>query len=209
MTNVGLLFVGAALFVNGISLLGGITPQGAAALNLFVGVMQVVFPTIAIVAAGNDLDAIYNYAGIYLFGFTYLYVGLNSISGADGRGLGWFALFVAAIAVVYAATSWNGDPVFTVIWLVWSLMWFMVLALGTEKLIPFTGWLLITGSHLTCTIPALLTLRRHWPTSDSWAAGALVIALALVALSTLLARVRPRIHINADTVMETTVPTTP
>lgn len=196
MTSVGLLFVGAVLFVNGIGLLGGISPKGSAPLNLFVGAMQVIFPTIAIVLAGNDIASIYNFAGIYLFGFTYLWVGLNNLTGADGRGFGWFALFVAAVAIVYAVTSWTSDPVNTAVWLTWSLMWFMfflLLALGRSEFTAFTGWLLAIGSHLTCTIPALVTLRGHWPTSHGWGFAALTIAVVTVVVCALLARVQPTI----------------
>ena len=34
-----------------------------------------------------------------LFTFTYFWVALNRYNGADGRGLGWFCLFVAVTAV--------------------------------------------------------------------------------------------------------------
>ena len=30
-----------------------------------------------------------------LFSLTYLWVGMNRLTGSDGRGLGWFSLFVA------------------------------------------------------------------------------------------------------------------
>ncbi len=37
MSNVGLLFVGAVLFMNGLLLLGRVDPKSAAVFNLFVG----------------------------------------------------------------------------------------------------------------------------------------------------------------------------
>jgi hypothetical protein len=41
MSAVGLMFVGAVLFVNGLLFLGRIDGKGAATFNLFVGALQV------------------------------------------------------------------------------------------------------------------------------------------------------------------------
>jgi len=40
MAAVGLFYVGAVLFVNGLMLLGKVDPRAAGFLNLFVGVLQ-------------------------------------------------------------------------------------------------------------------------------------------------------------------------
>ncbi len=85
MGAVGLLYVGAVLVVNGVMLLGLVSPAGAAPLNLFVGALQVVTPTYLIVAAGGDQAQIALAAGLYYFGFTYLWVGINGITGWPGR----------------------------------------------------------------------------------------------------------------------------
>ena len=45
MGSVGLLYVGAVLFLNGAMLLGWVKARSAAPMNLFVGVLQVVTPT--------------------------------------------------------------------------------------------------------------------------------------------------------------------
>ena len=42
MSNVGLLYVGVILFINGLMLIGVIPGKSAAILNFFVGGMQVV-----------------------------------------------------------------------------------------------------------------------------------------------------------------------
>ncbi|MCI9888585.1 transporter [Micrococcales bacterium 31B] len=190
MTNIGLLFVGAVLFVNGISLLGGITPRGAAALNLFVGAMQTIFPTIALLISDRSVNAIWEVSGLYLFGFTYLYVGINHFLKNDDSGLGWYSIFVVGMAVVYAIDDLPDNPVFTVIWLVWGLMWvmfFLMLALGKTQYQPFTGWLLVIGAHVTCTVPAILQLKGLW-TGAPWAALltlgiSVVMIVACVALA--------------------------
>ena len=124
MAAVGLLYVGAVLVVNGVMLLGYVDPRGAAPLNLFVGALQVVTPTYLIVFAAGDPGPIALAAGLYFFGFTYLWVGINGITGWGNEGLGWFSLVVALAAVGFAVHSWVevGDRTFTVIWLLWAVL---------------------------------------------------------------------------------------
>ncbi|WP_457971559.1 AmiS/UreI family transporter [Arthrobacter sp. D1-17] len=184
MGSVGLLYVGAVLFINGLMLIGLIPGKSAAILNFFVGIMQVVFPTIILLQANNDPSIIFGAAGLYLFGFTYLYVGILQVTGVSGEGLGWFSLFVAACAVaigVLQFTSVN-DPVFGSIWLIWAVLWFLfflVLGLHKETLTLATGWFTIFVSHLTGTIPAFFLLLDRFETNT---VNALVVA-ALGAVS--------------------------
>ncbi|WP_370456448.1 AmiS/UreI family transporter [Amycolatopsis sp. WAC 04169] len=168
MGSVGLLYVGAALMINGLMLLGRIPPRSAAVLNLFVGALQCVTPTVLIVQAGDDRDAILAASGLYLFGFTYLYVGIANLAGLAPEGIGWFSLFVAGAAVVYAGIAFwhDDDPVFGAIWLSWALLWtlfFLVLGLGKERLTRFTGWTALLLSQPTCTVPAFLGLTGVYP----------------------------------------------
>ena len=44
-----------------------------------------------------DADTILAASGIYLFGFTYLYVGIASLMNLGFEGIGWFSLFVAGV----------------------------------------------------------------------------------------------------------------
>ena len=141
MGSVGLLYVGAVLAVNGLMLMGRVDPRAAAPLNLFVGALQVVTPTYLIFTSGGDPDVILSASGLYLFGFTYLYVGINLLGDLDGTGLGWFSAFVAACAVVFAGLNFfyyePRDAAFGVIWLYWAVLWglfFVVLGLKREDL---------------------------------------------------------------------------
>ena len=97
MSSVGLLSVGAVLFINGLMLLGKIPGKSAAVLNFFVGAMQIVFPTIILIQADGDPAVILGASGLYLFGFTYLYVARNQVFGLSGEGLDWFSHFVAVL----------------------------------------------------------------------------------------------------------------
>ena len=185
MGSVGLLYVGAVLFVNGLMLLGVVPGKSAAILNFFVGTMQVVFPTLIILQANDDLSVIFGAAGLYLFGFTYLYVGVLQMTGISGEGLGWFSLFVAACAVVigYLQFTLVADPVFGVIWWVWAVLWFLfflLLGLNRAALTRMTGWFTVFISHLTGTIPAFFLLLGRYETNGTYAA--VVAALAAISL---------------------------
>lgn len=192
MGSVGLLYVGAVLFVNGLMLLNIVPARSAAVLNLFVGVLQCVLPTIMLVMADGDAAATLAASGLYLFGFTYLYVGIVNLAGLEPEGIGWFSLFVAGGAVVYAGLSFTvvDDPVFGVIWLAWAVLWllfFLVLGLHRDQLTRFTGWAVVLLSQPTCTLPAFLMLSGNYRTSPGaamlWALGFVVLFGVAKALS--------------------------
>ncbi|MFB9928124.1 AmiS/UreI family transporter [Amycolatopsis halotolerans] len=198
MNNVGLLYVGAVLLVNGLMLLGRVPARSAAALNLFVGGLQCVTPTVLIIQAHGDSEAILGASGLFLFGFTYLYVGIANLAGLEPEGIGWFSLFVAGAAIVYAGIAFwrQHDPVFGVIWLSWALLWglfFLVLGLGREELTRFTGWTTVLLSQPTCTLPAFLALTGGYRSTATAALIAAAVAVLLVALAAVLGfRGQPR-----------------
>jgi len=180
MGAVGLLYVGAVLFINGLMLVGAIPGKSAGILNFFVGGMQVIFPTLIILGADGDLSVIFGAAGLYLFGFTYLYVGILQFTGISGEGLGWFSLFVVLCATIIGVLQFTllNDPVFGVIWLIWAVLWFLfflVLGLGKDSLTRTTGWFTIFISQMTGTIPAFLLLLGEYDTNTGYA---LIVALA-------------------------------
>lgn len=188
MGDVGLLYVGAALVLNGLVLLGRVDARAAVPLNLFVGTLQVIVPTYLIMTAEGP-DAILAASGTYLFGFTYLYVALDHLMELDGTGLGWFSLFIAGCALVFAFLQLTrfGDPAFAVIWLQWAFLWtlfFVVLGLGHERLARYTGAVAIVQGVTTATIPAFLRLTGTWdqlqvPAALVLGVGGLVVFTAL------------------------------
>lgn len=187
MGSVGLLYVGAVLVLNGLMLLGRVDARSAAPLNFFVGGLQVITPTYLIFTSGGDPDVILGASGLYLFGFTYLYVGFNLLGNLDGTGLGWFSAFVAGCAVVYAGINFGrfDDPAFGVIWLYWAVLWglfFLVLGLKREELTRFTGVVAVVAGVITAAVPAFMLLTGVWTenTTTSAIAIAVVCALSLV-----------------------------
>ncbi|MEU3349155.1 AmiS/UreI family transporter [Streptomyces sp. NPDC006700] len=178
MGNVGLLFVGAVLFMNGLLLLNKVDARSGAILNLFVGTLQVLTPTYLIFTAGGDPKKILAASGIYLFGFTYLYVGIGLLANLDTTGVGYYSLFVAIAALGYSFANFHilHDAPFGVIWLYWALLWFLfflLLGLKMEHLRAYTGWITAIEGWVTGAIPAALLLSGYWkhPTETAIALG--------------------------------------
>ncbi|MET9388250.1 AmiS/UreI family transporter [Streptomyces sp. NPDC002928] len=167
MGNVGLLFVGAVLFVNGLLLLEKVDAKSAAVFNLFVGGLQVLTPTYLIFTAGDDPMKVLAASGIYLFGFTYLYVGIVLLAGIDNICVGYYSLFVAIVALGYSFVNFHlfKDYPFGVIWLYWAFLWFLFfLLLGLKKteLSTYVGWVTAIEGWITGVIPAALLLSGYW-----------------------------------------------
>jgi hypothetical protein len=180
VANVGLLYVGAVLFLNGLMLLGWVNAKSVIPLNLFVGALQVITPTYLIFTSGGDATTILNASGLYLFGFTYLYVAMNQWMELDGTGLGYFSLFVALCALVYAWLNFTqlNDAAFGVIWLLWAFLWtlfFVVLGLGKVAFGRYTGAVCAIEGVITGAIPAFILLTGHWADAKTAVAVALAI----------------------------------
>lgn len=195
MGSVGLLYVGAVLFLNGCMLLGWVDTRAAVPLNIFVGILQVITPTYLIFTADGNNTQILAASGLYLFGFTYLYVAFNLWNDLDGTGLGYFSLFVAICAVVYAVISFRDkDYAFGVIWIYWSFLWllfFFLLGRGQESLGRYTGAVAAVQGWVTGAIPAFLLLTGGW---KELASKNLAIGLAVfgvVAFGALAVLVKP------------------
>ena len=193
MSSVGLLFVGAVLFMNGLLFLGKADAKGVAVFNLFVGGLQTAIPFYLIATAHTPND-ILAAAGIFLFGFTYLYVGIVTLAGFKADGIGWYSLWVAVLATGFGLTEilrFNDTPT-GLLWLQWAVLWglfWVVLALGVARLTAVAGWLTLILSLTTCTIPGFLLLLGDWGKVPTWAVLASIVATAIVVVP--LARLIP------------------
>lgn len=175
MGDAGLLLSGAALFLNSLMLLGRANAKSVAVFNLFIGALQVIVPFYLIAVSDQSNWTIYSLASIFLFGFTYLYVGLTLLKDLDGSGLGWYSLWVAIIALIYAAIAYLhfADLVSTLTWIMWAYLWFLFfLSMGLNKKIDvYIGKVAFVQSWLTLTIPSLLSMTGVWKNeqvSDAW-----------------------------------------
>jgi len=186
MSTVGLLFVGAVLFVNGLLFLGRIDPKSAGVFNLFVGGLQTAIP-FWLIATAETPDEILAAAGLFLFGFTYLYVGIGNLKGYDAGGLGWYSLWVAVMAVGFGLVNivkWDDVPT-GLLWLQWAVLWtvfWLVLALGVTRLTAAAGWLTIIQSVTTCTVPGFVILIGEWDEVTTPMVAASIVVTALIVI---------------------------
>jgi hypothetical protein len=184
MSSVGLLFVGAVLFLNGLLFLGKADAKGVAVFNLFVGTLQTAIP-FYLIATAKGPSEILGAAGIFLFGFTYLYVGIVNLAGLNSGGIGWYSLWVAVMATGFGLTNilrFHDTPT-GLLWLQWAVLWglfWVVLALGVERLTALAGWLTLILSVTTCSIPGFLLLLGEWGRVPTWAVLASIAAVAVV-----------------------------
>ena len=184
MSSVGLLFVGAVLFLNGLLFLGKADAKGVAVFNLFVGVLQTAIP-FYLIATAKGPEEILGAAGIFLFGFTYLYVGIVNLAGLNSGGIGWYSLWVAVMATGFGLTNilrFHDTPT-GLLWLQWAVLWglfWVVLALGVERLTALAGWLTLILSVTTCSIPGFLLLLGEWGRVPTWAVLASIVVIAIV-----------------------------
>ena len=126
MAIVGLLYVGAVLFINGLLLLGAGRPQsGRAVFNLFVGALQVITPTYLIFTVDGDPAVILarrastssasptcTWGSACWPGSTPPASGTSRCSWPSWR----WATRVANFQLL-------NDPPFGVIWLYWAFLW--------------------------------------------------------------------------------------
>jgi hypothetical protein len=191
MSFICLILSGAALLINGLGLLGRIPGRDSGYFNLLIGGTQLLLSVAIAVQANGNAAALLSVSGVFLFGLTYFYVGLDALRQLGSVGLGWFCGLVALVGLAYVVANLTLDPVLSVLWLSWVVLWslfFVVLALGKSGLTVFTGWALILTSQVTTTIPALLGLAGKRPSGLASAFVALVIVALLFGAAALLAR---------------------
>ncbi|MDP5307049.1 AmiS/UreI family transporter [Paracoccus sp. 2205BS29-5] len=159
LTGFVLFYVGAVLVLNGLWLLGQIEDREVVVINIVAGLVSGAVVVHDAFGSAAGPASIRNAALSLLFATTYLWVAYNRWSGADGRGLGWFSLFVAITALPVflseiAAARSAGEVWLAGNWLVWAVLWgmyFALLALRRPIRRPtavvtllagiFTGWL--------------------------------------------------------------------
>lgn len=168
MGFVVLFLSGAVLFLNSLMLLGKAEAKSVGVFNLFVGAIQIFIPTYLMITSDQSNWELYNIAAIFLFGLTYLYVGVTLLKELEGNGLGWFSLWVAIIAVIYTITSivQFQDTVGALTWGLWSFLWLLFFMANTlkMKIEKYIGMVAFVQSWVTLTIPAVLFFLGVWNT---------------------------------------------
>ena len=165
LLGLSLFYVGAVLILNGLWMLGRIGEREIAVINLFTGGLTLLVSLKLALGEGADAESIKAAALSLLFSLTYLWFAFNRLSAADGRGLGWFSLFVAITAVPVAADMLvhaqnTGDVWLGWSWAAWAVLWllfFMQLVLR-KPVTRIAAWLAIGEGVLTGWLPGYLLL---------------------------------------------------
>lgn len=166
LLGLALLYVGSVLFLNGIWLMGRIGDREIAIINIFVGALTALVSAFLAFGPNADAASIKAAALTLLFTFTYLWVAYNRFHDVDGRGLGWYSLFVAITVVpvaldtlINATTLWGYW--FGLCWAAWAVLWFMFfLLLAMQKPIAkVTGAVTSIQGILTGWLPGYLLLE--------------------------------------------------
>ena len=134
--------------------------------GVFVGTITLIVSLFLAFGPGANAASIKAAALTLLFTFTYYWVAWNRWNGADGRGLGWFCLFVAITTVpvfadIFAQAQTPWDIWFGLNWLAWGVLWFLfflILARGRTQLTRVTGILCTAEGIFTGWIPGYLLL---------------------------------------------------
>ncbi len=166
-----LLYVGAVLLLNGLWLLGHIQDREIGVINLFAGGIILIAAIISMVfgTLRDDFGSFVFGAQVLLFSFTYLWVAYNRYAKVDGRGLGWYSLFVAITAAPTAViTLSNAEGETWLLWLganwaVWAVLWFLYwVLLGLQRPIArLAGATTIFAGVATAWLPAYLLITEY------------------------------------------------
>jgi hypothetical protein len=166
LLGLALLYVGAVLSLNGLWLMGHIEDREIAVINFFAGGITLLVALFLAFGPGANAASIKGAALTLLFTFTYLWVAMNRYNGADGRGLGWFSLFVAITVVPIAFETLGGaksawDVWFGLCWAAWAVLWFMFWLLLVRKMpiAKVTGAVTLAEGILTGWLPGFLLLQ--------------------------------------------------
>ena len=164
MANVMLFYVVEVLFCNGLWLLGQIEDKEIKVIDTFVGGLGLVI-VLLLLLAGTPGDFKLA-AQLLLFAFTYLWVAWNRVTEADGRGLGWFCLFVAVTAIPTGYIVQQGATTTFGVWLAidwyaWGILWFMffLLLVMKKEIVKLTGWVTLLQGIFTAWLPGFLLLE--------------------------------------------------
>lgn len=166
LLGLSLLYVGAVLTLNGLWLLGQIDDREIVVVNVATGFITLCVALYSAFHPDADAGTIRTAALTFLFTITYFWVAHNRLVSVDGRGLGWFSLFVAITVVPVAvgglASAGTGiDLWMGWSWAIWAILWFLFFLMLVRKM-PITrlvGVLTFATGVLTGWLPGLLILE--------------------------------------------------
>jgi len=163
--GVYLLFVGITLFLNGVARLTDIPPRAVALMNAITAVIILIgsFINFSHAVATADFESV---ASGFLFGFTYVFIAINTWFNLDWRPFAWFSLFVAIWAVYEMILAIQGHSWgFVWLWFAWALVWangFLDTICGWKLMGRIFPYLVMFVGLTAAFIPAMLMLTDRW-----------------------------------------------
>jgi len=161
-----LFYVGWIFILNGLHALNLLSTKEAALWNFVISTMMFVW--VIYLLGGNLMGkgTTWFAAQVLLFAFTYLFLGINYILGMDGRGLGWYCLWVSLVTPVVSYQNFMaGDWRFGCIWAIWGILWFLfwvILGLGKTSVMNKVKYIMVPVGIITAWIPGLLMMIGKW-----------------------------------------------
>ncbi len=166
LLGLALLYVGAVLTLNGLWLLGKIEDREIIVVNVIAGVVTLCVALYSAFGPGADAASIRGAALTLLFTSTYLWVAYNRVVSVDGRGLGWFSLFVAITVVPVALQAFTTASSalgfwMALNWTAWAVLWFLYFLLLALKrpILRVTGIVTLLVGIFTGWLPGVLMLE--------------------------------------------------
>lgn len=166
--GVPMMFIGFVLIVNAWWLQGKVETKDVGVFNVLVGLIAFLASLYYGVAQENFPLC----AGGLLFAFTYLWIGVNALRGAeDQRALGYYCLLVAITTVPYMIKAFQGgDLGWAFSWATYGILWYLfylLLAKGNTNIMGIT----IFGTFfvgIEVAITGWLYLYGYWPFGNMW-----------------------------------------
>lgn len=167
LTGFVLFYVGAVLVINGLWLLDRIDGREIVVINIVTALVSGAVVLHDAFGPRADAESIRNATLSLLFCTTYLWVAWNRLSGADGRGLGWFSLFVAVTALPVSVLAFRdalntGETWMAANWLAWAGLWFLYFLMLALRY-PVTrqaGWVTLLAGVFTGWLPGFLMIQE-------------------------------------------------
>ena len=164
LLGLSLLYVGAVLILNGLWLSGRIEDREIVIINLVVAAISFLVAVHTAVYA-DTVASVRAAAMTLLFAITYLWIAYNRLQDCDGRGLGWFSLFVSVTVVPVALLGFaQADSVMSVwsavSWSAWAALWlvYFVLLSLQKPIQNFAAYFTLFCGIFTAWLPGILLL---------------------------------------------------
>ena len=161
-----MFWIACVFVINTAAAFGKVDAKELGPWNLFIGSL-ILFVVLFGISTNVFGDVTFWWAAqVLLFAVTYIMLGINYLRGTDGRGVGWYCLFVAISVIVPAYQTFaSGDMRLGAIWVAWGLLWLLfwpMMSLGKGSWGLWVRWYQLFCLIFTLFIPGLMMLTGTW-----------------------------------------------